>query len=87
METNKISNIDFNSLLSESREYKSALGAAAWVTLEMFKQAGMSAEQRDNLYQQMGEYFAKPSNEICNTVVKVLEQRLKEDKNSSGDWY
>jgi hypothetical protein len=83
----KTSHNNFDQLLNESRELTGGMGAVAWAALEMFKQAGMPAAQREALYAQMTEYFAKPSDEVCNSVLRVLEARLQEDKGNEGIWY
>ena len=89
METGQFERIsfDFDRLHEESRVLKGGMGAVAWAIMEMFKQAGMPREQRDALFSQMTQYFALPSDEDCNTVLRVLETRLREDKDATGIWY
>ena len=80
--------IDINKLKSESEELTSGLGAVAWAALEMFKRGGMPAEELKQIHEKMNQYFAKPDNEVCNAVLRVVERRLEEDKNSkTHDWY
>lgn len=86
MET-KNEELNVDRLLMESKELQGALGATAWATLEMFKQAGMPESERESLYAKMTEYFAKPSDQVCNAVLSVLEKRLCEEKNDDGTWY
>lgn len=60
----------------------------AWATSEMFKQGGMPAEEIKQIQEKMTMYFAKPSNDVCNAVLRVVEARLVEDKEpNSNIWY
>jgi hypothetical protein len=89
MELNKTgtNSCNFEQLLNDSHELKGGMGAVAWAALEMFKQAGMPQAQRDELCAQMTEYFAKPTDDVCNAILKVLEARLQQDKEGTGVWY
>lgn len=88
MEMKKIDSIDFKKLKSESESLKSGLGVVAWATLEMFKRGGMGEDELKQIQDKMNHYFAKPSNDVCNAVLQVVEARLVEDKEpNSGIWY
>jgi hypothetical protein len=79
--------IDSNDLLTESQGSKNGLGAVAWATLEIFKRGGMPENDIKEIQGQMMEYFGNPSNTECNTVLRVVEKRLNDDKESEGIWY
>jgi hypothetical protein len=79
--------IENQNLLEKSREVKSGLGSVAWATLEMLKRGGMPTNEIEKLNEDMNNYFAKPSDDVCNTVLRVVEKRLVEDKEESGNWY
>jgi hypothetical protein len=80
--------IDVEKLRKESNELKSGLGSVAWATLEMFKRGGMPDIEIIELKEKMNIYFAKPSNDECNSILKVVESRLVEDKEPGRDtWY
>lgn len=84
----KISSIDLKQLKTESDTLKSGLGVVAWATLEMFKRGGMPAEEIKQIQEKMNHYFAQPSNDVCNAVLKIVETRLVEDKKPNADiWY
>lgn len=88
MEIEKIGAIDVKQLKAESDSLKSGLGVVAWATLEMFKRGGMPAEEIKQIQEKMNHYFAKPSNDVCNAVLRVIETRLVEDKEpNSNIWY
>jgi hypothetical protein len=88
LDNEKIGSIDLKQLKSESDSLKSGLGVVAWATLEMFKRGGMPAEEIKQIQDQMNRYFAKPSNDVCNAVLRVVETRLVEDKEpTSNIWY
>ncbi len=82
-----MSTTEKSKLLSASQALESGMGAVAWATLEMFKRGGMTESDLAALQSSMNEYFAKPSNEECNTILSVLETRLREDKKSTDAWY
>jgi hypothetical protein len=88
LESDKIGSIDVKQLKSEADTLKSGLGAVAWATLEMFKRGGMPAEEIRQIQEKMNHYFAQPSNDVCNAVLRVVETRLVEDKEPNSDiWY
>ena len=78
---------DFKTLKEESNELKSGLGAVAWATLEMFRQGGMSEDETKLIHDKMNQYFANPTNETCNVILQVVEERLQEDKKAENIWY
>ena len=79
--------LDNQNLLENSRQLESGLGAIAWATLEMLRRGGMPNEKLQKLENDMNAYFAKPSNVECNTILRVVEKRLMEDKEEDGIWY
>lgn len=88
LENEKIGSIDLAQLKKESAELKSGLGSIAWATLEMFKRGGMPPEEIKQIQEKMNHYFAQPSNDECNSVLRVVEARLTEDKvANSSIWY
>ena len=88
LESEKFGSIDVAQLKNESAELKSGLGSIAWATLEMFKRGGMPAEEIKQIQDKMNHYFAKPSNDVCNSVLRVVEARLAEDKEANSNiWY
>jgi hypothetical protein len=82
-----INNCDVNQLKQEAATLKSGFGAVAWAVLEMLKRGGMPQSEVQAIHEKMNHYFAKPSNEECNAILKVVEDRLIEDKEPSGIWY
>lgn len=88
LENEKIGTIDVSQLKAEASSLKSGLGAVAWATLEMFRRGGLPADEVKQIQDKMNEYFAKPSNDVCNAVLRVVEARLVEDKEpNSSVWY
>ncbi len=87
METEK--NVDlYIQLLSESAELEGAMGAVAFATLEMFRRGGLPETEVQALHEKMKVYFMKPSNEECNAILRMVETRLKADKEAAGEfWY
>lgn len=84
----KTNAVDVTQLKAEASSLKSGLGAVAWATLEMFKRGGMPEGEIKQIHEKMNEYFAKPSNDVCNAVLEVVEARLNEDKEpNSNTWY
>lgn len=79
--------IDRENLLEESRILKSGLGAVGWAVLEMMRRGGMPEDKLEQLQIDMNTYFAAPSNQEANTILRVLERRLEEDKVRDGTWY
>jgi len=79
--------IDNRNLFVESQSEKSGLGAVSWATLEMLRRGGMPEDEVKQLHEKMKQYFAVPTNEECNTILRVVEARLKEDGESQGIWY
>jgi hypothetical protein len=79
---------DFTELKQSSMKLESGLGSVAWAVLEMFKRGGMPQAEVESIHKKMDHYFAKPSNEECNAILKVVEERLQEDKISEKEiWY
>jgi hypothetical protein len=78
---------DLNQLKQEASTLKSGFGAVAWAVLEMFKRGGMPESEIKAIHEKMNHYFAQPSNVECNAILKVVEDRLLEDKETSGVWY
>lgn len=74
-------------LLEKSKELKSGLGAVAWATLEMLKRGGLPEQRLKEIQEDMNKHFAIPTSEECNTILRVLEKRLAEDRESDGVWY
>lgn len=79
---------NYADLKEDSMKLESGMGAVAWAVLEMFKRGGMPQEEIDSIHKQMDHYFAKPANDECNAILKVVEDRLQEDKIDSKEiWY
>jgi hypothetical protein len=74
-------------LLEESREFEGAMGVVAWATLEMCRQGGMPAEEREALHRSMMRYFTEPTDEVCNRILSVVETRLETHRMAEGNWY
>jgi hypothetical protein len=75
-------------LKKESMTMQGGMGAVAWAVLEMFKRGGMHAEEVKQIQQKMTHYFAIPSDEVCNAILSVVEERLAEEKEPNTDiWY
>ncbi len=88
MNSEKLGDINLVELKQESQSLKSGLGVIAWAVLEMFKRGGMPANEIAKIQEQMNTYFAKPSNDECNAVLKVVESRLADDKEAKTNlWY
>jgi hypothetical protein len=88
MEVTKIGNIEINALKSESDKIKSGMGSVAWAVLEMFKRGGMNKDEVHDLHTKMEHFFANPTNDECNAILKVVETRIQEDKEPGKDiWY
>ncbi|MEQ1875368.1 MAG: hypothetical protein ABL958_01900 [Bdellovibrionia bacterium] len=86
MESTK--NCDVSLMKQEAAPLKSAFGAVAWSVLEMFRRGGMSEDEVKAIHEKMNHYFAKPSNDECNAILKVVESRLTEDKEPGREiWY
>lgn len=79
---------DISELKKSSMQLESGMGAVAWAVLEMFRRGGMPEIEITALHEKMNRYFMEPTNAECNAILKVVEERLREDKVSSGDrWY
>ncbi len=88
LESAKISSCDVNQMKSEAAKIQSGMGVVAWAVLEMFKRGGMPEKEITELHENMNRYFAKPSNDECNAILKVVETRVQEDKEPGKDiWY
>ena len=79
---------DYAWLLEDSRRMQGGLGAVAYAMLEMFRRGGLDRAAIETLHGQMEEYFAKPSNDDCNSICKMVYTRLEEDREpETGLWY
>lgn len=88
METNIDTAILYDSLLERSQALDGAMGAIAFATLEMFRRGGMPESEIEAIHSQMKHYFMKPSNSECNAIIKMVETRLRNDKEpNKDDWY
>jgi hypothetical protein len=88
MNDEKIGSVDVAQLKAEASSLKSGLGAVAWATLEMFKRGGMPPQELKRIQERMNTYFAMPSDDECNAILRVVEARLVEDKApDSNVWY
>lgn len=74
-------------LLEKSQELKNGFGSIAWATLEMLKRGGMPTDKITQLKEDINKYFAAPSSEECNTILRVVEKRLSDDKQTNHTWY
>jgi hypothetical protein len=74
-------------LLENSLALKSGMGAVAWAVLEMFRRGGMDADKVNALHADMNKFFTIPSNDECNSILKVVEERLRTDKATTDSWY
>lgn len=76
-------------LTRESQSLQGPMGAVAWGVLEMFRRGGMEPARIDTIHAEMKKYFTVPSNEECNSILKVIEERLKSEKQdaSQDQWY
>ena len=78
----------YETLLSESTQLEGAMGAIAFATLEMFRRSGLPEVEVEALHEKMKIYFMKPSNDECNAIIKMVETRLKKDKQPNREvWY
>ena len=80
-------NQENDNLIRSSGSKKSGMGAVSWAVIEMFRQAGMPELEMNSIQQQMDVYFPKPSNQTCNSILKIVESRLETDKVSEDTWY
>jgi hypothetical protein len=87
MEAEKTTKIDYKKLKKDADRIKSGMGVVAWAVLEMFKRGGMPAAEVKELHKKMDRYFANPSNDECNAILKVVEARVQEDKEDKDLWY
>ena len=89
METNnaKYFTVKDKNLLEESASIKSGMGSVAWAVLEMFRRGGMPEAEVKAVHAQMDKYFPNPSNEECNTILRVVEERMEQDREEKGRWY
>ena len=84
MEINKVD----GELWAKSNELEGGMGAVAFAVLEMFRRGGMEENEVIALHEKMKTYFMVPSNEECNAILGVVEERLKQDKRlENGKWY
>ncbi len=75
-------------LLNQSSNLEGGMGAIAFATLEMFRRGGLPETEVQALHEKMKIYFMKPTNEECNAILKMVETRLKVDKEPDHDaWY
>ena len=78
----------YDQLLNESAKLEGAMGAIAFATLEMFRRGGLPESEVQALHEKMKVYFMKPSNAECNAILKIVETRLKTDKETNREvWY
>lgn len=78
----------YGQLLSESAKLEGAMGAIAFATLEMFRRGGLPEAEVQALHEKMKVHFMKPSNEECNAILKMVETRLKTEKETAREvWY
>ncbi len=84
---NKSSVCTHSELLENSQALKSGMGAVAWAVLEMFRRGGMDAAKVSALHADMNKFFTVPSNDECNSILKVVEERLRSDKTEAESWY
>ena len=78
----------YETILTQSLELEGAMGAIAFATLEMFRRGGLPETEVKALHEKMKMYFMKPSNDECNAIIKMVETRLKSDKEPEREvWY
>jgi hypothetical protein len=78
---------EFEKLLEDSKELQGPMGAVAFAVLEMFRRGGLEPDYIQALHEQMKFYFVTPSNDECNVILKVVEKRLKDERQPNGAWY
>jgi hypothetical protein len=84
----KIGNIKISQLKKDSSRLKNGMGVVSWAVLEMFRRAGMPTDEIEQLKKKMNTYFTRPTNDECNAILKVVEDRLQEDKEQvTSLWY
>ena len=78
----------FEQVVERSHELEGAMGAISFAVLEMFRRGGMEEGEVTALHEKMKIYFMKPSNAECNAICKMVETRLRSDKEATADtWY
>ncbi len=77
-----MSDSEFQSLLENSKELPGPMGAVALAVLEMFRRGGLESNSVLALHETMKYYFATPTTEEREAILKVVRQRLNEDQSS-----
>ncbi|MGK0358039.1 MAG: hypothetical protein ACI9U2_000322 [Bradymonadia bacterium] len=70
--------MDFEETLEDSRQYKGALGAVAYVVLRGLRAGGVPDSQAEGVLEAMRAGLKGLSDPQCDTLVHVLERRLDE---------
>lgn len=70
--------MDFEETLEDSRQFKGALGAVAYVVLRGLRAGGVAEAQVDAVLEAMRAGLKGLSDTDCDTLVHVLERRLDE---------
>lgn len=70
--------MDFDATLEDSRQFKGALGAVAYVVVRGLKQGGVDAARVDAVLNALRDGLKGLSDTDCDTLVHVLERRLEE---------
>ena len=70
--------MDFEETLEDSRQYKGALGAVAYVVLRGLRAGGVPPNQVEAVLESMRSGLKGLNDGQCDTLVHVLERRLDE---------
>ncbi|MBY0370558.1 hypothetical protein K2X33_07725 [bacterium] len=78
----------YEELLKASNELDGPMGAVAFAVLEMFRRGGLPQAEVQELHEKMKLFFMRPSNAECNAILKMVETRLKTEKEPDKEiWY
>lgn len=70
--------MDFEATLEDSRQFKGALGAVAYVVIEGLRAGGVDADTVDSVLAALRSGLKGLSDADCDVLVHVLERRLEE---------
>ena len=80
--------LDFERTLEDSRRVNGALGVIAYSIAKALQVGGAPDEDVQQAVGLMKKYFPRMSDEDCNTISRVVFERMAEDKEAKGGrWY
>jgi hypothetical protein len=80
--------LDFDRTLEDSRRVNGALGVLAYALAKALQVGGAPDEEVEKTVSLMKKHFPRLSDQDCNTLSRVVFERMAEDKQAKGGrWY